>query len=132
MIILMAARPFLRLSTAPIIAWTVNEGSTPTIGPVTLVKGDAAKRAVDLIVQIMCVAPAPRTIAPYVIASFTAANANIIMWSASNVNPSKPVSNVRPSTPSSLTNVTSVGTPNVPPVTNGYPSRTISVTFNPW
>ena len=53
----MAARPFPRLSTAPIIAWTVNGGSTPTIGPIILVKGDAAPRVVDLTVRIMCVAP---------------------------------------------------------------------------
>ena len=128
----MAARLFLRLSIAPIIAWIVNEGSTPTIGPVTPVKGDAAVLVGALVVPIMCVVPAPQTIAPYVTASFTAANANIIMWSASNVNPSKPVSSVKPNTTFSLTNVTSVGTPNVPPVKKGCPSRTISVTFNPW
>ena len=94
----MAARPFLRLSIVRIIAWIVNEGSTPTIGPVTPVKGDAAVLVGALIVQIMCVVPAPRTIAPYVTASFTATIAIVIMWSASNVNPSKPVSSVKPST----------------------------------
>ena len=40
MIILMAARPFLPLSTVRIIAWTVNGGSTPTIGPIISVKGE--------------------------------------------------------------------------------------------
>ena len=49
MIILMAARPFPLLSTDPIIAWTVNGGSTPTTEPITLVKGDDAVLAVDLI-----------------------------------------------------------------------------------
>ena len=91
MIILMAARPFLLLSTAPIIAWTVNGGSTPTTDPITFVKGDAAARVADLIVRIMCAVPGLLIIAPYVIASFTAAIVNIIMWSASNVNRSKPV-----------------------------------------
>jgi len=91
MIILMAARPFLPLRTVRIIAWTVNGGSTPTIGPIISVKGDVVPRAVDLTVRIMCVAPGPPTIAPCVTASFTAAIANAIMWSPSNVNPSKPV-----------------------------------------
>ena len=72
MIILMAARPFPRLSTDPIIAWTVNGGSTPTTGPITLVKGDAAVLAVDLTVRIMCVAPDLLSIAVCVTASFTA------------------------------------------------------------
>ena len=71
MIILMAARPFQRLSTVRIIAWTVNGGSTPTTEPITLVKGDDAVLAVDLIVRIMCAVPGPLIIAPYVIASFT-------------------------------------------------------------
>ena len=69
MIILMAARPFLLLSTDPIIAWTVNGGSTPTTEPITLVKGDAAVRVGALTVRIMCVAPDPPTIAPYVTVS---------------------------------------------------------------
>ena len=128
----MVARPFLLLSTAPIIAWIVNEGSTPTIGPVTLVKGDAAVLVGALIVRIMCVAPAPRSIAPYVTASFTATIAFVIMWSLNNVNPSKPVSNVRPSTRWFLIDVISAGTPNALCVKNGCPSKTISVTFNPW
>ena len=59
----MAARPFPRLSTDPIIAWTVNGGSTPTIGPITLVKGDAAVLVADLNVRIMYVAPDQPTIA---------------------------------------------------------------------
>ena len=121
MIILMAARPFLRLSTAPIIAWTVNEGSTPTIGPITLVKGDVALRVGALIVRIMCVVPAPPSIAVCVTANFTAVNANVIMKSVPSVNPSKPVSNVKPNTRSSATNVTGAGTPNAPRVRNGYP-----------
>ena len=75
----MAARPFLVLSTAPIIAWTVNGGLTPTIGPITLVKGDDAVLAVDLTVRIMCVAPDPPTIAPYVTASFMVPIVCIIM-----------------------------------------------------
>ena len=128
----MAARPFLLLSTAPIIAWTLNGGSTPTTEPITLVKGDDAVLAVDLIVRIMCVAPGPRIIAAYVIASFMVPIACTIMWSAGNVNQSKLVSSVRPNTRSSLTDVTSAGTPNVLCVTNGCPSKTISVTFNPW
>ena len=132
MIILMAARPFLLLSTAPIIAWTVNGGSTPTIGPITLVKGDDAVLAIDLIVRIMCVEPGPRIIAVCVVVSFTAGIANVIMWSASKVNPSKLVSSARPSTRSSLTDVTSAGTPSVRCVTNGCPSRTTNVTFSPW
>ena len=79
MIILMAARLFLRLSTAPIIVWNVNEGSTQTIGPIILVKGDVALRVGALIVRIMCVAPAPRSIALNVIASFTEPNVCNIM-----------------------------------------------------
>ena len=132
MIILMAARPFPRLSTDPIIAWTVNGGSTPTIGPITLVKGDAAVLAGALTVRIMCVAPAPPSIAVCVTASFTAVIANVIMKSASNVNRSKLVSSARPSTPWFPTNATSAGTPNAPCVRNGCPSRTTSVTFSPW
>ena len=128
----MAARPFLLLWTVPIIVWTANGGSTPTIGPIILVKGNAAPRVVDLIVSIMCVAPAPPSIAVCVTESFTAGIANVIMKSASNVNPSKAVSSVRPSTRSSLTDVTSAGTPSVPCVRNGCPSRTTSVTFSPW
>ena len=76
--------------------------------------------------------PPPRSIVVCVTASFTVGIANVIMKSLSNVNPSKPVSNVRPSTRSSLTNVTSVGMPSVPSVRNGCLSRTTSVTFNPW
>ena len=38
----------------------------------------------------------------------------------------------KPNTRSSLTDVRSAGTPNVPCVTNGCPSKTTSVTFNPW
>ena len=34
----MAVRPFLLLSTDRIIVWTVNGASTPTIGPIILVK----------------------------------------------------------------------------------------------
>ena len=122
---------FPRLSTAPIIAWTVNGGSTPTIGPITLVKGDVAPRVDVLIVRSMCVAPAPPSIAVCVTASFTVVYVNVIMKSASNVNPSKRVSSVKPNTRSSATNVTGAGTPNAPCVRNGYPSRTISVTFSP-
>ena len=107
-------------------------GSTPTTEPVTLVNGDDAVLAVDLIVRIMCVAPGPRIIAPYVIASFMVPIACTIMWSAGNVNQSKLVSSVRPNTRSSLTDVTSAGTPNVLCVTNWCPSKTTSVTFNPW
>ena len=128
----MAARPFLLLSIDPIIAWTVNGGSTPTTEPITLVKGDDAVLAVDLTVRIMCAVPGLLIIAPYVIASFTAAIANVIMWSASNVNRSKLVSSVRPSTPWFPTNTTSAGTPNAPCVRHGRPSRTTNVTFNPW
>ena len=62
----------------------------------------------------MCVAPSPPTIAPCVTASFTVPIANVIMWSPSNVNPSKPVSSTKPSTRSFPTDVTSAGTPNVP------------------
>ena len=128
----MAARPFLPSSTVRIIVWTVNGGSTPTIGPIKPVKGDVVARAVDLNVRIMCVVPGPPTIAPCATASFTAAIANAIMWSPSNVNRSKPVSSAKPSTPLFPTDVTSAGTPNVPCVGNGCPSRTTSVTFNPW
>ena len=132
MIILMAARPFLSLSTVRIVAWTVNGGSTPTIGQIILVKGTAAVLAGALTVRIMCVAPGPPTIAPCVTASFTVPIANVIMWSPSNVNPSKPVSSAKPSTRSFLTDATSAGTPNVPCVKNLCRSRTTSVTFNPW
>ena len=131
----MAARPFPRSSIVRIIAWTVNGGSTPTIGPITPVKGIVVLRVADLTVRIMCVAPDPRSIAPCVTASFTVPIANAIMWSPSNVNPSKPVSSAKPSTLLFLTNITSVGTPNVlcvRNVRNGCPSRTTSVTFNPW
>ena len=79
MIILMAARPFLPLSTVLIIAWTVNGGSTPTIGPIIPVKGNVALRVADLTVFIMCVVPGPRIIAPCVTASFTVPIANAIM-----------------------------------------------------
>ena len=130
MIILMAARPFLRLSIVRIIVWTVNEGSTPTIGPITLVKGDVAPRVGALIVRSMCVAPAPPSIAVCVTASFTAVHANVIMKSASNVNLSNAVASVKPNTRSSATNVTGAGTPNAPCVRNGCPFRTISVTFS--
>ena len=99
--------------------WTVNGGSTPTTEPIILVKGDAAKRAVALTVRIMCAVPAPRSIAVCVTVSFTEGTANVIMWSASNVNPSKPVSSVRLSTRSSLTDVTSAGTPNALSVRHG-------------
>ena len=102
------------------------------IGPITLVKGDAVLHVGALIVRIMCGALVPPSIAVCVIASFTAINANVIMKSANNVNPSKRVSNVKPNTRSSATNVTGAGTPNVPRVRNGCPSKTISVTFSPW
>ena len=110
----------------------MNGGSTPTTEPIIPVKGDAAKRAVDLIVRIMCAVPAPRSIAVCVTASFTVGIANVIMKSPRNVNRSKPVSSVRPSTRSSLTDVTSAGMPNAPCVGHGCPSRTTGVTFNPW
>ena len=115
----MAARLFPRLSTAPIIVWTVNGGSTPTTEPITLVKGDAAPRVGALIVRIMCGAPAPPSIAVRVIASFMVPIVCNIMWSADNVNPSNAVASVKPNTQSSPTNVTSAGTPNVPRVRNG-------------
>ena len=99
---------------------------------ITLVKGDAVLHVGALIVRIMCGALVPPSIAVYVIASFTAINANVIMKSANNVNPSKRVSNVKPNTRSSATNVISAGTPNVPCVRNGYLSKSISVTFSPW
>ena len=126
----MAARLFPRLSTAPIIVWTVNGGSTPTIRPITLVKGDAAPRVGALIVRIMCGAPAPPSIAVRVTASFMVSIVCNIMWSASNVNPSNAVASVRLNTPWFPTNVTSAGTPNASYVGNGYPSRTTNVTFN--
>ena len=126
----MAARLFLRLSIVRIIAWTVNGGSTPMIGPIILVKEDAALRVDVLIVRSMCVAPAPLSIAVCVTASFMARNANVIMKSASNVKPSKPVSSVKPNTQSFATDVTGAGTPNAQRVRNGYPSRTINVTFS--
>ena len=110
----MAAHLFPRLSTAPIIAWTVNGGSTPTTEPITLAKEDVALHVDALIVRIMCVAPALPSIADCVTASFTAVNANVIMKSVPNVNPSKRVSSVKPNTRSSATNVTSAGTPNAP------------------
>ena len=128
----MAARPFLLLSTDPIIAWTVNGVSTPTTEAIIPVKGDDAVLAVDLIVRIMCAVPGLLIIAPYVIASFMVGIVNVIMWSASNVNRSKLVSSVRPNTRSSLTDVTSAGTPSVPCVRNGCPSRITGVTFGPW
>ena len=126
----MAARLFLPLSIVRIIVWTVNEGSTLTIEPITLVKEDAALRVDEWIVRSMCVAPAPLSIAVCVTASFMAISANVIMKSASNVNPSKPVSSVKPNTQSSVTNVTGAGTPNAQRVRNGCPSRTINVTFS--
>ena len=132
MIILMAALPFPRSSIVRIIAWTVNGGSTPTIGPIIPVKGTAAVLAGALTVRIMCVAPGPPTIVHCVTASFTVPIANAIMWSPSLVNRSKPVSSAKPSTPLFPTDATSVGTPNVPCVRNGCPSMSTSVTFNPW
>ena len=94
----MAVRPFLPLSTDRIIAWTVNEGSTPTIGPIILVKGTAAVLAGALTFRIMCVALDPLTVALYVTVSFTEPNVCVIMWSISNVKPSKRVSSAKPST----------------------------------
>ena len=129
---MMVVRPFMPLSTYRIIVWTVNEGSTPTIGLITLVKGDVAKRVVVLTVRIMCVALDPLTLAPYVIASFTEPIVCAIMWSADNVNRSKRVSNAKPNTRWCLIDVISAGTPNVPSVKNGCPSRTTSVIFNLW
>ena len=128
----MAARPFPRSWTVRIIAWTVKGGSTPTIGLITPVKGDAVPCVGDLTVRIMCVAPGPPTIAPCVTASFMVPIANVIVWSLSNVNLSKPASSAKPITPLFPTDVTSVGTPNVPCVRSGCLSRTTSVTFNPW
>ena len=75
----MAARLFLPLSTAPIIAWTVKRVSTAVTEPITHVKGDAAVLVGALTVRIMCVAPAPRSIALNVIASFTEPNVCNIM-----------------------------------------------------
>ena len=98
--------------------------------PITLVKEDAAPRVNVLIARIMCVAPAPLSIAVCVAASFMAVHVNVIMKSASNVNPSKRVSSVKPNTRSSVTNVTGAGTPNAQRVRNGCPSRTINVTFS--
>ena len=131
MIILMVARPFPRLSIAPIIAWTANEVSTPTIESIILVKGDAAVLVSALIVLIMCGAPALPSIAVCVTASFTAINVNAIMKSASNVNLSNAVSSVKPNTWSSATNVIGADMLNAQLARNGYPSRTINVTFNP-
>ena len=128
----MAARPFPRSWTVRIIAWTVKGGSTPTIGLITPVKGDAVPCVGDLTVRIICVAPGPPTIAPCVTASFMVPIANVIVWSLSNVNLSKPASSAKPSTPLFPADVTSVGTPNVPCVRSWCLSRTTSVTFNPW
>ena len=72
------------------------------------------------------------TISPCVTATFTVPIANVIVWSLSNVNLSKPASSAKPITPLFPTDVTSVGTPNVPCVRSGCLSRTTSVTFNPW
>ena len=90
------------------------------IGPIILVKEDAALRVDVLIVRSMCVAPAPPSIAVCVTASFTAVHANVIMKSASNVNLSNAVASVKPNTQSFATSVISVGTANVPCVRNGY------------
>ena len=128
----MAARPFPRSWTVRIIAWTVKGGSTPTIGLITPVMGDAVPCVGDLTVRIMCVAPGPPTIAPCVTASSMVPIANVIVWSLSNVNLSKPASSAKPITPLFPTDVTSVGTPNAPCVRSGCLSRTSSVTFNPW
>ena len=121
----MAVRRFLPSSAVRIIVWNVNGGSTPTIGPIIPVKGIVVPREADLTVGIMCVVPGPLIIAPCDTASFTVPIANAIMWSPSNV------SSAKPSTRSFPTDATSVGTPNVPCVTNGCPSMTIDVTFNP-
>ena len=75
----MAARPFPRLSIVRIIAWIVKRGSTPTIEPITVAKEDAAVLVGALIVRIMCVVPAQRNIAPYVVASFMEPNVSNIM-----------------------------------------------------
>ena len=128
----MAARPFPRSWTVRIIAWTVKGGSTPTIGLITPVKGDVVLRVGDLTVRILCVAPGLPTISPCVTATFTVPIANVIVWSLSNVNLSKPASSAKPSTPLLPTEVTSVGTPNIPCLRSWCLSRTTSVTFNPW
>ena len=128
----MATRPFSRSWTVRIIAWTSKGGSTQTIGLITPVKGDAVPCVGDLTVRIICVAPGPPTIAPCVTASFMVPIANVIVWSLSNVNLSKPASSAKPSTPLFPTEVTSVGTPNVPCLRSWCLSRTTSVTFNPW
>ena len=128
----MAARPFPRSWTVRIIAWTVKGGSTPTIGLITPVKGDVVPLVGDLTVRILCVAPGLPTISPCVTATFTVPIANVIVWSLSNVNLSKPASSAKPITPLFPTDVTSVGTPNAPCVRSGCLSRTSSVTFNPW
>ena len=94
------------------------------------VKGIVVARVADLTVRIMCVVPGPLIIGPCVTASFAVPIVNAIMWSPRNVNRSKPASSAKPITRSFPTNATSVGTPNVPCVTNGCPSMTISVTFN--
>ena len=121
---------FQPLWTFRIIVWTVKGGSTPTIGAIIPVKGIVVPRVADLTFGITCVVPGLLIIAHCVTASFTVSIVNAIMWWPSNVNRLKPVSSAKPSTRSFPTNATSVGTPNVPCVTNGCPSMTISVTFN--
>ena len=100
------------------------------IDPITLVKGDAALRVVDLIVRSMCGVPAPPSIAVCVTVSFTVLNVNVIMKSVTNVNQSNAVPSVKPNTRSSATNVISAGTPNVLCVRNGCLFKTTSVTFS--
>ena len=94
-------------------------GSTPMIALIIPAKGLAALRVAALTVRIMRAVPGPRSIARCVTASFTVPTVNAIMWSPGNVNRSKPVSSVKPSSWSSPTDVTSVGTPTVLCVMSG-------------
>ena len=110
----MAVRRFLLSSTVRIIVWTVNGGSTPTIGPIIPVKGIVVPRKADLTVGIMCVVPGPLIIAPCDTASCTVPIANAIMWSPSNDNRSKPGEQ----------GWRSVESTRLPPMWPGFDSRT--------
>ena len=127
-----AAPSFQRLSTVPIIAWTLNGGSTPMTDSIMLVEENAVLPAGASVVRITCTGPKPPPIAQPVMACFMVLVANSIIGRASSVKPSKRVSSVKPGTQWRPINAISAATPKVLCVTNGSSFKITSVTSNLW
>ena len=70
---------FQSFSIVPIIAWTVNGGSTPTTEQIMLVEGSAVLPVGASVARITCTGPNPPPIARPVMACFIVLVANSII-----------------------------------------------------